>query len=161
MTKQTNSNLSLMAYEISAAKESINKSLQNFSDAWNMHDAKALSMIFAEDADFTNVFGQTFSGRDNIETQHAPLLSTIFKSSNLVFNEIKVRLINEKIAAVDGFWNMNGAMDMQGKPWPNRKGLMNLIMINKEETWQILVMHNMDFRLCHQKHNIKFTTLKW
>lgn len=145
MTQQTNSNIQFMAYEISAAKEAINKSLQSFSGAWNRHDAKALSMIFAEDADFTNVFGQNFFGRDNIEAQHAPLLATIFKSSNLVFNEIKVRLINESIASVDGFWSMSGAMDMQGKPWPNRKGLMNLIMINQQGTWEILVMHNMDF----------------
>ena len=44
-------------------EEGIRKVLANFIEAWNKHDAKAFSMLFAEDADFTNVAGVSAHGR--------------------------------------------------------------------------------------------------
>src|SRR6266498_4552275 len=36
----------------------IKEVLANFIEAWNKHDAKAFSMVFAEDTDFTNAQGE-------------------------------------------------------------------------------------------------------
>ena len=44
----------------------IRKVLADFVEAWNKHDAKAFSMVFAEDADFTNVRGASCTGRSSI-----------------------------------------------------------------------------------------------
>jgi hypothetical protein len=36
-------------------EKQIKEGLNSFVEAWNQHDAKAFSTVFAEDADFTNV----------------------------------------------------------------------------------------------------------
>ena len=61
--------------------------------AWNRYDAEALASIFAEDGEFTNVFGMTVRGRAAIAGLHAPLFRTIFTDSHLSVGETRVRLI--------------------------------------------------------------------
>jgi YCII-related domain/SnoaL-like domain len=49
-------------------EEKVKAALADFVEAWNRHDAKAFSMLFAEDADFTNVRGMSAHGRADLET---------------------------------------------------------------------------------------------
>lgn len=134
-----------MTKEITISETSIRSSIERFTKAWNIHDAKAFSQVFAEDADFTNVFGQQFHGRMAIEAQHASIFTTMFRESAVAAEKISVRMLDHRLAAVDVVWTMNGAMDPKGNPWPARKGLTNLVMKNVDENWLILIMHNMDF----------------
>ena len=129
---------------MSSEKKSIEQSLKSFEEAWNKHDANAFSLLFANDADFTNVFGMPVHGRDAIEQFHAPIFSSIFKSSILTIVGTKIRFIKPDVAAVDANWKMSGATDPAGNPWSDRNGLMNLIMTAKDGSWAITVMHNMD-----------------
>ena len=129
---------------MSTEEQAIKQVIDNFEEAWNKHDAKAYSLVFAEDADFTNVFGQKAHGRAAIEQFHAPIFQTIFKASRFASDKISVRFINENIAAVDVTWEMSGAMDFEGNPWADRKGLINLVMKKEDGVWLILIMHNMD-----------------
>jgi len=112
--------------------------------AWNRHDAHALTEPFAEDADFTNVFGMAVRGRAAIETLHAPLFKTMFTDSHLRILETRVRMIRPDVAAVDVKWTMTGARDPHGNPWPERIGLLNWIVTRHGERWLIDVSHNMD-----------------
>jgi uncharacterized protein (TIGR02246 family) len=129
---------------MNSEKDSIDRSLKSFEQAWNKHDANALSLLFASDADFTNVFGMPAHGREAIEQFHAPMFSSMFKSSILTIVETKIRFIKPDVAAVDAHLKMNGATDPTGNPWPDRKGLMNFIMTPDHSGWVITVMHNMD-----------------
>jgi uncharacterized protein (TIGR02246 family) len=126
------------------AEQGIQLTLNNFKEAWNAHDAKAFAAAFTEDADFTNVFGQNFISRNAIEEQHARIFSTIFKASSITEMKKRIKMISDEIAAVDVNWNMIGAVDMHGNPWPNRKGLLVLVMKRENDNWLILMMHNMD-----------------
>lgn len=118
--------------------------LSRFEETWNHHDAKSFSHLFARDADFTNVFGQSATGQQEIEQFHAPMFSSMFKASQLQITEKKIRFVRPDVAAVDAWWTMTGAVDTDGFPWPDRKGLMNLIICPENESWVIVVMHNMD-----------------
>ena len=84
--------------------------------AWNRHDAHAFAEAFAEDADFTNVFGMVQKGRAGIEAGHAPVFKTMFKDSRLTVTETSVRMIRSDVAAVDVKWTMTGARDPHGNP---------------------------------------------
>lgn len=114
------------------------------AEAWNRHDAQALADVFAEDAEFTNVFGMIAQGRAGIEALHAPLFGTIFKDSHLSVTETRVRLIRPDVASVDVKWTMTGARDPHGNPWPQREGLLNWIVTDHDGAWLIDVSHNMD-----------------
>ena len=129
-----------------AENEKAIKQLLNSSvDAWNQHDAKAFSMVFAEDADFTNVVGMSAHGRLEIEKFHAPLFATRFKDTKLKITETKVRFITPEVAAVDARWEMTGAKRPDGREIPLRKGLLNFTITgSSSDQWLIAVMHNMD-----------------
>ena len=122
----------------------IKKVLADQVEAWNRHDAKAFSMAFAEDADFTNVVGASAHGRAEVEKFHAPMFATIFKDSNLKMTKTKIRFIKPDVAAVDAWWEMTGAKTREGKEIPLRKGLLNFVMTKEGGRWFITVMHNMD-----------------
>jgi uncharacterized protein (TIGR02246 family) len=112
--------------------------------AWNRHDARALTEPFAQDADFTNVFGMRVTGRKAIEALHAPLFKVMFQDSRLTVLETRTRLIRPDVAAVDIKWSMTGARDPHGNPWPERAGLMNWIVTKHGERWLVDASHNMD-----------------
>ena len=125
-------------------QEEIQKVLAQQAEAWNRHDAKAFSMVFAEDADFTNVVGMSARGRAEIEKFHAPMFVTRFKDTHLKITNTKIRFIKSDVAAVDAWWEMTGAKTQEGKDIPLRKGLLNFVMTKEAGQWFITVMHNMD-----------------
>jgi uncharacterized protein (TIGR02246 family) len=127
-----------------SSKSAIEGIAARLAEAWNRRDSRALAEIFAEDADFTNVFGMMAKGRAAIEALHAPLFRTMFKDSQLTVTETRVRLIRPDVASVDVKWKMTGARDPLGNPWPEREGLLNWIATRHANAWLIDVSHNMD-----------------
>jgi uncharacterized protein (TIGR02246 family) len=115
-----------------------------FVETWNRHDAKAFSSIFSPDADFTNVFGMKASGRDEVERFHAPLFATMFRDSRLNIADVSSRQIRSDVATVDLHWSMSGACDPQGNAWPDRSGLISLVIAARKGKWLIECMHNME-----------------
>jgi uncharacterized protein (TIGR02246 family) len=115
-----------------------------FVDTWNRHDAKAFSSIFSSDADFTNVFGMKANGRDAVERFHTPLFATMFRDSRLSITDVSSRQIRSDVATADLRWSMSGARDPQGNAWPDRNGLISLVIALRDGEWLIECMHNME-----------------
>jgi uncharacterized protein (TIGR02246 family) len=109
-------------------QEGVRTALGKFTEAWNRHDAKAFSMVFADDADFANVDGLGAHGRTEVEQFHAPRFSTTFRDSHLTITETKTRFIKPDVVAVDARWEMTGARSRDGQDIPLRKGLLNFVM---------------------------------
>jgi len=125
-------------------EKAIRMLIDSFMEAWNRHDAHAFATLFAEDANFTNWRGMSATGRSKIEEFHAPIFATIFRNSHLENTDTKIRFIRADVAAVDVRWEMKGALDAQGNPKPDRRGLLNFVMSKNAGQWQIIVMHNLD-----------------
>ncbi|HNB26289.1 MAG TPA: SgcJ/EcaC family oxidoreductase [Alphaproteobacteria bacterium] len=118
--------------------------VQRLVSAWNAHDPQAFAAAFAEDAEFTNVFGMVQRGRAGIEAAHTPIFKTMFRDSTLAVIETRLRRIRPDVAAVDVRWKMAGARDPMGNPWPEREGILNWILTLHGDDWLIDVSHNMD-----------------
>jgi len=127
----------------SADRSSIEARLAALERAWNLHDARAFAAVFAEDADFVNVFGMPAKGRKAIEEFHAPIFATMFRESRLSLVEKRVRFLRDDVAAVDACWEMTGARDPQGNPWPRRRGLLSFVA-TRDGGWRFDVAHNME-----------------
>ncbi|RFC64725.1 SgcJ/EcaC family oxidoreductase [Mesorhizobium denitrificans] len=115
-----------------------------FVAAWNTHDAEAFAAIFADDADFTNVFGMKARGRASIEQFHRPIFETMFKDSHLEVMDTQVRPIRPDVIALDMHWSMLRARDPVGNEWPKRHGLISVVVAREQDAWTVVVMHNMD-----------------
>ncbi|MDQ6622967.1 MAG: SgcJ/EcaC family oxidoreductase [Verrucomicrobiota bacterium] len=121
-----------------------------FGEAFAKLDAHAFSMVFHEDADFTNVWGMTAHGRKAIEEFHRPLLEgdgagpiPSFKHAEFKVLETKIRFLRPDVASVDVIWSQTGAVQ-NGHDMGYRKGLLMLVATREDGHWGIAVMHNMD-----------------
>ncbi len=124
-------------------RAAIARTVVNFVDAWNKHDAHAFAMTFTEDADFTNVAGVHAEGRARIESFHASVFAGIFKESHQTVQIRSIRFLTPALAAVDIDWEMIGAKSPDGAPRPPRKGLLSWVMARQSDgSWLIQVMHN-------------------
>jgi uncharacterized protein (TIGR02246 family) len=139
------------AKDSAADEASIHQVLAEFIGAWNLHDANAFSMVFAEDADFTNIRGMNAHGRTNIDSFHAPVFRTLFKDSYQKITRSTIRFIRPDVAAVDAWWEMTGSTSPSGQPIPLRKGLLNFVMTRSGGKWVITVMHNMELAVAPVK----------
>ena len=119
-------------------------------EAFAKLDAHAFSMVFHEDADFTNVWGMTAHGRKAIEEFHRPLLEgdgagpiPSFKHAQLEVLDTRIRFLRPDVASVDATWTQTGAVQ-NGHDMGLRKGLLMLIATKEGNDWGVAVMHNMD-----------------
>ena len=114
------------------------------TNAWNVHDATAFAAAFRADANFTNVFGVELLGRDAIARGHAHIFAGMFRDSTLRLDPPKVTPLGPGLAWVGARWQMSGAYDPQGAPWPDRRGVMHFVAVDDGGTWQIAAFTNMD-----------------
>jgi hypothetical protein len=64
----------LLANSVLAAQrdvEDVRNLVAGFATSWNHHDLDAFGKLFAPDADFVNVAGDLWTGRQSIQAQHA------------------------------------------------------------------------------------------
>lgn len=127
-----------------AARAAIEARVAALVAAWNRHDAAAFAEGFAENVDFTNVFGLLAQGRAAITASHAAIFKGLFSDSILALTDSRIRFIRDDVAAIDARWEMTGARDPQGNPWPKRHGLMSMIATEENGAWWFSVFHNQD-----------------
>lgn len=125
----------------------IKNSVHEFEIAFNGHDAKALSLLFLTNGEFTNVVGASAKGQKAIEEFHAPMFSGkpgyfSFKNSTLKNEVPKISVIKPDIASVDVRWTMDKCLLPDGTELKNRRGLVTLLMVKEMGKWGIAVMHN-------------------
>ena len=114
--------------------------------AWNRHDVRTFTRVYADDAELTTGTGTTVRGRKAIHEHHSAIFATIFKKCQLTAGEIRVRFLSPEIAAVDIHWEMTGTLEWDGREIPIRKGLMNWIVKQEREGWRVKVMHTQEFK---------------
>ena len=64
--------------------------VQAFAECWNRHDMNAFAELFAADAEFVNVVGLWWRGREEIKKAHEVTHATMFKNSRLTIADIAV-----------------------------------------------------------------------
>ena len=137
-------------------EEAVQKVVAAFTAAVNKHDARAFSMVFHENADFTNIWGMRARGRKAIEDFHRPLFEgdgvkvPSFKAAVFKVLDTSIRLVRPDVAVVDVTWSQTGSV-RDGKEWPDRKGLLMWVVTLERGVWAISVMHNMELPLVPPK----------
>jgi uncharacterized protein (TIGR02246 family) len=114
-----------------------------YTDAWNSRDTHALTMLFTEDGDYTNVSGATTHGSTAIEEMFVRLLAGpgIFSASHRTDSVKRVRFLAPGVASVDDYWVVEGALPDR----PHREGLYNWVMVKQNGHWLTAVHHATDF----------------
>ena len=134
-------------------KEAARVAVARFAEAWNRHDMDAFGALFARDADFVNVTGQLWKGREEIQRRHAythgaipreavpealPANYGIFKSSTYHFDRIDVRLLGPNLAIAHGAWTMRG----DARTTEPRRGMMTFTLTWDGDDWLYEAVQN-------------------
>jgi uncharacterized protein (TIGR02246 family) len=117
---------------------------QKFVEAWNRHDMDALASVFSQDADFVNVIGQRWIGRNAIRAAHAANHATIFRASRLRMQDISVRFLKPDVAVMRLVTKLSGQLDESGHTLPPRYSMPTFVLIKVQGEWLIVVAQNTD-----------------
>jgi uncharacterized protein (TIGR02246 family) len=118
--------------------------VRGFEDAWNRHDMEAFAKLFATDADFVNVFGARWIGREVIKQHHAGVHATIFRASLLRVGDTTVRFLTPDAATARSVWQLAGLSSKDGKPAPTRTGILTHVLERIDGHWLIALSQNTD-----------------
>jgi uncharacterized protein (TIGR02246 family) len=119
--------------------------LQSLMDTWNRHDMVAYAANFAENADFVNVLGERYTGREQIEAQHVRIHKTVMRNSQLWNTEYTVRKLTSEVAIAHVNWGMRGHEAPPEWHIPEiRKGVLTVVLVRESGKWQITAAQNTD-----------------
>jgi uncharacterized protein (TIGR02246 family) len=118
--------------------------------AWNVGDAKAFSLKFAEDGSFTNIRGTVFYGHQAFEDRHAEIFKTVFKGSKLAMMVSKIHFVRPDVVIVDISTELS---ELQGVP-PGVKSTadgklrtrLQEVFVKDTGEWSIASYHNVDVK---------------
>jgi uncharacterized protein (TIGR02246 family) len=111
---------------------------------FNEKDAAAFTEVFADDADFTDVLGQTAHGKAEIEAQHRFPFTRTMRDASLAADRIDVRGLGPDAAVAIVRWTSIGNVTPDGAPIPPRKGAMQVVLTRSGGTWRIVSVLNQD-----------------
>lgn len=125
---------------------------QAFADAWMARDARALATLFAPDADFVNVVGIWWHGRDRIEAAHRHGLTRYFARSRLVPGRVTLRRIGPDAAVVRCRYRLSGQDAEAGGTAAPRSTMMLFVMQHTPEGWHCVAAQNTDIHPGAETH---------
>jgi uncharacterized protein (TIGR02246 family) len=133
------------AQDTEADSRAIKQVFAEWYEAFSRHDARAASMTFAEDADFTNMGGAHDHGRKEIEGHLARIFAGNLKEARRTDMVKSIRFVTPAIAEVDADTVITGTKAADGSEVPTRKGLMVTTMTKQNGRWYISVFHEVEF----------------
>lgn len=124
-----------------AAAQTVEGTLNALCDAWNVHDMDALAMLFCEDADFVNVIGMRFKGREEIATAHRELHRERFAKTQIKQLLCSVSYLGNDVAIAHVRWEMTGD---PAAATGVRRGTMTHLLARRNGEWLFRATQNTD-----------------
>jgi len=127
-----------------AAIAEVNRVVAAFAESWNRHDMAAFAELFAPDAEFVNVVGIWWKGREDIRKAHEFTHSTMFRNSRLTMLDVSVRCPVPHLAIARSRWVLEGHVGPDGAALPARNGILVNVLTNVSGKWLIIDSQNTD-----------------
>jgi len=124
---------------------SIKQVFADFYGSFSRQDAHATAMTFADDGDFTNMFGFHVHGREAIEQRFAALFKGNLRGSNRTDTVRTIHFYAPGVAFVDADTVITGTKQADGSIGPVRKGLMIVVMSKEKGQWYISNFHEAEY----------------
>ncbi len=127
-----------------AAIAEVTQVINAFAKCWNRHDMDAFAELFAPDAEFVNVVGLWWKGREEIRKAHQFAHETMFKHSRLSISDTSVRFPVPSIAIARSRWVFEGHVSPDGSALPARSGILVNVLAGATGAWLIIDSQNTD-----------------
>lgn len=107
--------------------------------AWNAMDGVAFAAPFAEDADFVNILGEHFRGRDKIAAGHVGIFQSIYAGSTVSMKLEQVRLLRPDVAVAHVHSNLDVP---EGRLAGRHAARYSMVLTRGAGGWEIAAFHN-------------------
>lgn len=138
-----------------ADEEAIRQSAVAFTTAYNAHDAKAVSELFALKAEFTDEDGNLIKGRQAIEQDFAAMF-TKFPKCKIEVDIDSIRILTPNVAIEEGV--------VRGRPIPGEAANISsyvVIHVKVDGRWQIASVKDFDASAQDLTPNEHLQQLAW
>lgn len=115
----------------------INQIIEHFSDAWNYQEGEGSADYYAQDADFVNIFGMVFAGKQEIETRHKKIHETILKGSTFEVLYLRLREAKTDVVVAHVYWKVSNIPLNEAM-----KGIFTHIFLKNNDKWEIVATQN-------------------
>lgn len=117
-------------------QNAIHQIIEHSATAWNDHQNHGFADHYTQDADFVNIFGMAFTGKEEIETRHIKILETFLKGSTLEVLDVKLREATPEVVIAQVSWKVQ-------KPGNDlMKGIFTHVFVKNNDTWEITASQN-------------------
>ena len=107
--------------------------------AWNAMDGNGFAAPFAADADFVNIRGEHFRGRDAIAAGHSGIFASIYAGSTNRCVVESVRLLRPQVALT----RVHATLDVPQGPLKGRlTARFTAVLTLEDRAWTIASFHN-------------------
>ncbi len=127
---------------MTVAAGAVEQVVLGFSEAWNRHDMDAFAELFRENAEFVNVAGMWWKGREQIKRAHVATHASMFRESRLAISGIAIRFIRSDVALARASWRLTGQRGPGGEAMPERTGLLVFVLESAGGEWKIVDAQN-------------------
>lgn len=136
--------------------QTINKPIEEFTNAWNRSNSKYFANLFIDDDEWTDVLGQHVRGKDQIKRLHEYSFKSVLKIGTLITRSKRIRLIRNSLVAIGVEWKSTGNKSPDGKLLTSRCGLPDLIVAleNNIHDCKIILRHIMDYTTTYSRSDL-------
>lgn len=124
------------AQEAASAEDVFNELAAKWTEVWNKGDMESLSALYAEDADFVNMDGSAYKGREAIAKVFS---ESAFKGAQVSIERMHIRQIKPNIMVGDSKWAFTGVPEIEGQK-PPTEGTSTVVVVNRDGNW-VIVSH--------------------
>jgi uncharacterized protein (TIGR02246 family) len=128
--------------DTSREEQAIQKQVDTFVAAWNRHDPRAMSHVYAEDADLINPSGRVARSRNEIEALFRDEQAGHFKDSHFSMSPQRAQFLTADIAVVTYTFEAAGTIDPSGNRTTMRGHVTNVYR-KQGDTWQVVACRPM------------------
>src|SRR5690606_23022601 len=90
------------------AEKEIRAQYQQFTEAWNRHDADAIGKMWIAEGDHLEPDGRGVRGQESVAALFKEQLATVFKKTTLALAIDSVWLVTPDVALADGPYTLEG-----------------------------------------------------
>ena len=122
--------------------EDVEAVARSYVSAWNAHDMNAMRATLASDAEWVNVVGMHWRGRDQIVFAHAAMHAGMFRNNRLNLKAISSRQLAPGVAVLLLEFVQDAYQVPSGPLQQRALDRLTLIVLRRPEGWRIVHGHN-------------------
>jgi len=117
-------------------EQAIRSRIDEFVNAWNKHDARGMSTVFADDADMIDPYGRIAKSKAEIEKMLRDEHSNAFKDSRITLRSSGLKFLSQDVAVGNYEFEVTRARDRAGKE-TTLQGHLTDVFKKQGDTWVV------------------------